>query len=647
MNFTTSGSAKPALERDHLKAAQELAQHLRDRPEDLALGGAQLAERFQLPRPFVDQVIQQVSQRRRQNNAAVLSRPIDIDQPIRSAFVRVFCWFKEFIKKLTDSPSRFVGITTGATMAVVVVGVVVATRFSPLAELQGTSLAQARSLVEAAQLGGNPGALEAAKESLTKLEDLQSARDRVILNLNIFLFAVLLGHLVAYYRHALARNALVGTGIVAAIFITGTSLVVLLTPSAREEPLLARLVMSLVGGMMLSMLYCTLGVLAAVAGGYARIRREDRQMRALTRQQLLERLFEIQAKMEAGAATPSTTSKFWETAWVRQAQKRIYALAGAASLAFSAISTLVSIAIWNTYQIRSVTEFERMPLVYVVSMAALSLIQFAMLISVGFLARRPMRAILVGLVSYGASYLPTLIAYRGLGHTQFAEYMQPQYMIQGGVFTLVMMLVGSFGAVVEERAERSRKLHESDPATLLAEMLQIQWRLAVKPSRVCVMVVDAVKSSLMKASSDPLVVEWSFREYQKWIEEIVTPLGGRVYKTMGDGAVVQFENCYSAFRAAQRLQTQVDSLNRDRNRLKMPFRLRIGLHIGHVEGDLETVEFTEVIDIAAHVEKIAPIGSIAMTELVAQDLTDEQLVPLKDPVDGHSVYVAVQSRVDA
>ncbi len=647
MNLTTSGSAKPALERDHLKAAQDLAQHLRDHPEDLTLGGAKLAEKFQLPRTFVDQVIQQVSQRRRQTNAAVLSRPIDIDEPIRSAFVRVFCWLKEFIKKLTDSPSRFVAITTGATMAVVVVGVVVATRFSPLAELQGTSLAQARSLVEAAQLGGNPGALEAAKESLTKLEALQSARDQVILNLNIFLFTVLLLHLVAYYRHALARNALVGTGIVGAIFIAGTSLVVLLTPSAREESLLSRLVMSAVGGTMLSMLYCTLGVLAAVAGGYMRVRREDRQMRSLTRQQLLERLFEIQAKMEAGAAAPSTTSKFWETGWVRQAQRRIYALAAAASLAFSAISTLVSIAIWNTYQIRTATTFDQMPLVYVVSMAALSLIQFAMLISLGFLARRPMRALLVGVVSFASGSVPTLFAYQVLGHVQFAEYLQPTFIAQGGVFTLVMMLVGSFGAVVEERAERSRKLHESDPATLLAEMLQIQWRLAMKPTRVCVMVVDAVKSSLMKASADPFVVEWSFREYQKWIEEIVTPFGGRVYKTMGDGAVVQFENCVSAFRAAQRLQTQVDSLNKERNRLKMPFRLRIGLHIGYVEGDLETVEFTEVIDIAAHVEKIAPIGSIAMTELVAQDLTDEQLVPLKDPVDGHSVYVAIQSRVDA
>jgi len=47
--------------------------------------------------------------------------------------------------------------------------------------------------------------------------------------------------------------------------VTGTSLVVLLTPSAREEPLLARLVMSLVGGMMLAPLVILIALPALIS----------------------------------------------------------------------------------------------------------------------------------------------------------------------------------------------------------------------------------------------------------------------------------------------------------------------------------------------------------------------------------------------
>jgi class 3 adenylate cyclase len=119
-----------------------------------------------------------------------------------------------------------------------------------------------------------------------------------------------------------------------------------------------------------------------------------------------------------------------------------------------------------------------------------------------------------------------------------------------------------------------------------------------------------------------------------------------VHSTAGDGAVVAFPSCTEGFAAAKRIQTDIEDFNRETNRLGSPFRLRVGLHVGRVAGELEKVQFTEVIDIAAHVQTVAPVGGIAMTELVAEQLGGEPAVQLKDPVDGHTVMLVLNPTVD-
>jgi len=48
--------------------------------------------------------------------------------------------------------------------------------------------------------------------------------------------------------------------------------------------------------------------------------------------------------------------------------------------------------------------------------------------------------------------------------------------------------------------------------------------------------------------------------------------------------------------------------------------------------------YTEVIDIAAHVEAACPLGGIAVTEPVAQELGVGQFIDLAQNVDGYAVY---------
>jgi hypothetical protein len=70
------------------------------------------------------------------------------------------------------------------------------------------------------------------------------------------------------------------------------------------------------------------------------------------------------------------------------------------------------------------------------------------------------------------------------------------------------------------------------------------------------------------------------------------------------------------------------------------------MHMGQIVGNLDEVEFTEVIDIAAHVQSAAPIAGIAVTDDVAACMMEESFIPLADEIDGHRVLLAMNPTSD-
>jgi class 3 adenylate cyclase len=267
------------------------------------------------------------------------------------------------------------------------------------------------------------------------------------------------------------------------------------------------------------------------------------------------------------------------------------------------------------------------------------IIEYVVYIVQGYLSKSAWAAVLGAVCILLGKTATLILPYRdltlanaGVGTYLFGEALE--LVILSGV-----SLAGFLGLVVQNRAAKELSLQRNDQATLLAEMVRIQWKLSNEAAAVCVLVVDAAKSSEMKASADPLAVEYVFREYQEWIENICRAREGRVHSTAGDGAVVAFNTCGLALSAAKRIQTELFQFNKDVNRLQHPFKLRIGLHTGEIIGDINEVQFTEVIDIAAHIESACPIGGIAVTDDVVARLPDEQFENLGVSVDGHSVYL--------
>lgn len=564
------------------EAAERLAQHLRDNPADALLPPTDLAERFDLNPQF----------------AAAFLRGLRTDAAPKAAgnrlapILRVANLAKRLWTRATDRPVLFVAATWLASILITV----------------GAYLIGHRASEVAGYVSG-------------------------VMSLLIVLTPTI--QYACLFRHGMIRWALYG-GLVCWLMVTPVVLFFKwLTGGGNPDEKLVGLILSSIGMLVLCFMYAAVGSLVSVLGGYVNMRRSDRAEQRLTRQQLLDRLFGIRERLQDQSAARHDVPSPLEWAWIPGFRRYKYLLSASAGF-------VISVAVILTYRWADPTGTfgnPHTPLQAVI--ATLNIIVSVLaLVAVGFMAGGLRRAALCALAFEAGSLLPTLLPFGPM--IDYRQTVELTQIIASAIYSVVIAGTAAIGAKIEERAVRERRIKRSDRATLTAEMVRIQWMLSPSTLSVCVMVVDASKSSVMKAEErDPLVVEWTFREYQQFIADISAKYSGRVHSTAGDGAVVAFPSCTEAFAAAQEIQTRIEAFNRDVSRLRSPFRLRIGLHTGELVAELSEVQYTAVIDVAAHIEASAPVGGIALTDKVADELSGERLAELKETVDGYHVFVAL------
>lgn len=205
-----------------------------------------------------------------------------------------------------------------------------------------------------------------------------------------------------------------------------------------------------------------------------------------------------------------------------------------------------------------------------------------------------------------------------------------------GANSLVMVCAAGAGKVALAHRRR-RAAERGEPAALLPELMELTYRLRPVSQEAAVMVVDAVKSTLMKQGADTFSIEYSFGLYQELIARACAQAGGKVHSTAGDGAVASFPHPRQAAEAAMEIQRGLAAVN-SKSRLAMPFQARIGVHWGSLAGSLDDIQFTEVIDIAAHAEKAAQTGQVVLTQAAAQQLEPDTCQALGTVVDGQPMF---------
>lgn len=192
---------------------------------------------------------------------------------------------------------------------------------------------------------------------------------------------------------------------------------------------------------------------------------------------------------------------------------------------------------------------------------------------------------------------------------------------------LWLTLCGALGGYIVHRlvGKYHKQLGIKDPVTerqdLLRQLVEIQDKLRSGEQGVAFLSVDIVGSTRLKQGADPLSVEFTFNEYHRYAESIAKKHLGRVHSTAGDGITMAFDHPRNAYQAARNLIAGLIELNTFRNKIGKPIEVRCGIHAGTVTapdaGDIRSLNFASVIDIAAHLQKEAPTGGIAISEYAA------------------------------
>jgi len=170
---------------------------------------------------------------------------------------------------------------------------------------------------------------------------------------------------------------------------------------------------------------------------------------------------------------------------------------------------------------------------------------------------------------------------------------------------------------------------------------RVQRRLAA------ILAADVVGySALMQGAEEETYVEFE-RLKRELIEPSLSRYEGRLIKTTGDGALVEFASPLAAVRCAVEIQDHLASGN-------SPFRLRVGLNLGDVIVGQDGELYGDGINIAVRLEGIADPGGILISEKVygevegkldvgVEDRGEQQLKNISKPVRAYAVRVGAHS----
>ncbi len=239
-------------------------------------------------------------------------------------------------------------------------------------------------------------------------------------------------------------------------------------------------------------------------------------------------------------------------------------------------------------------------------------------------------------------------AFLGFSMFQFLFNMVPGIRLEGtgaiGIIftTIIGACVGALANIILN-ANRGR-IGMKDPVAerhdLLNQLLQIQDKLKGDEQFASFLSVDIVGSTKIKSGEDPLAVEFTFNEYHRYVDTICRKYGGRVHSTAGDGVTCYFDRPDLALAAGKALLGGLFEFNAFRNRLSSEIHLRAGIHCGSVLApgrDLGSVNFAHVIDIASHLQKVTPVGTLAISEHAAAYVPGGRDSIGTEPIQSHDI----------
>ena len=132
------------------------------------------------------------------------------------------------------------------------------------------------------------------------------------------------------------------------------------------------------------------------------------------------------------------------------------------------------------------------------------------------------------------------------------------------------------------------------------------------------------------------------------VDPKISEHNGRIFKLTGDGMLIEFPSVVSAVACAVDIQSAMRTRNATES--AAPIEFRIGVNLGDIiveDGDI----FGDGVNVAARLESIAPVGGIAVSQsvrdqvgkrldLVFEDMGERRLKNIEAPIRVYSISVA-------
>jgi class 3 adenylate cyclase len=135
--------------------------------------------------------------------------------------------------------------------------------------------------------------------------------------------------------------------------------------------------------------------------------------------------------------------------------------------------------------------------------------------------------------------------------------------------------------------------------------------------------IDIAESTRLKEGASPEEVIKCFAEYWKLVDLAALTKTGRLLNRAGDGAIYLFGQAEHALQCALDIRQKLKDFNQKANTLKAPFAVRMGLNTGEILEDptKKTADvFSQVLDVAGHLQKMASPGEILVSESAYREL---------------------------
>jgi class 3 adenylate cyclase len=133
--------------------------------------------------------------------------------------------------------------------------------------------------------------------------------------------------------------------------------------------------------------------------------------------------------------------------------------------------------------------------------------------------------------------------------------------------------------------------------------------------------IDVAGSTALKSGEDDYDIIYSFEEFHRFQRETIESFKGRVLNAIGDETMSLFAEPEEAISCLKGLMGALPEFNRTRNRLKNPFQVRAGVHLGElIRDNKEERAYSRVLDVAGHLQKLAEDGAVVVSQQVYEAL---------------------------